>query len=417
MRLPNTSPLRWPSPFAVAAEGEPPRLRPREWILLVAAFALIHWLSLLISTWGGNFDPQPNHDHVHVMHQVLEQGYPTLAIWPPGYGYYLAFQWQLTRALGLPFWSAKAFVDVFLVVLSGLLSVALALRLTRNRFLAVCSGLAMVTSPIFAMASAEGLALVLFQPIFLAGLLVLVRGLWKGVAMGTLAGAGALIGLACLVRGNPQFLLLAMPPVAWWCAKLSGRTRPAAATAGALAVALLAQAAVLSPWISLQRRLGESGAVAAPVVYYAFFDGIRRHDGFVVSEALRQDADPPPLSFAGVVEFHRHWLAENPLALAKLYVVKAVRTWYLSDSGRWDTWILVLHAPLWFLAVAGALRWLRRAPRDPALWTVLVVITYFWAVSAAVSGLARYMAPTYGLLGLLAGVALHRTRRPPGTET
>lgn len=393
-------------------DGAPAGFHRREWVLLVAAFAVLHWGALLVSTWTGNFDPEPNHDHVRVMRQVLEQGFPDFAVWPPGYGYYLAFEWRLTRAMGLPFWTAKPFVDVVPVVLSGVLSVLLALRLTRSRFVAACSGLAMVGSPIFALASAEGLALVLFQPLFLGGLLVLVRGLQEAgsprASFGSAAGAGALLGAACLVRANPQFLLVALAPVAWWSARLAGRRRPWAAAAGALAVALLAQAVVLAPWSWHQRRVGESGVFAAPVVYYAFFDGIRRHDGFTVSEALRRDPDPPPLSFEGVVEFHREWLARDPLALGKLYAAKAARTWYLSDSGRWDRWIVALHAPLWLLALAGAARWLRRAPRDPALWIVLIVVVYFWGISASVSGLARYMAPVYGLLGLLAGVAVER---------
>jgi hypothetical protein len=213
------------------------------------------------------------------------------------------------------------------------------------------------------------------------------------------------------VRANPQFLLLALAPAVWWGLRRAGRARPVRAAALGLAVSVATQALLLLPWSLLQRRLGTSGVFAAPVVYYAFFDGIRRHDGFEVSEALRRDPDPPPLSFAGVVEFHREWLARDPLALARLYAAKALRTWYLSDSGRWDRWIVGLHAPLWLLAVAGAALWLRRSPRDPALWLVLLTVLYLWGISASVSGLARYMAPVYGLLGLLAGVALLRARR------
>jgi hypothetical protein len=393
----------WPYPFA---EPGRPAFTRRQWAALVLTFAALHYTALLASVWIGSFDPAPNHDHVHVMEQILEEGYPRMAVWPPGYGYYLAFEWRLTEALGLPFWMAKLLVDVVPVVLSGVLSVLLGLRLTRNRFLAACSGLAMVGAPIFALASAEGLALVLFQPIFLGGLLVLVRALQAGGRLRIFAAAGALLGLACLVRANPQFLLLALAPAAWWGLRRAGRPRPARAAALGLVVALAAQALLLLPWSLLQRHLGKSGVFAAPVVYYAFFDGIRRHPGFEVSDALRADRDPPPLSFAGVVELHREWLARDPLALARLYAVKLVRTWYLSDSGRWDRWILLVHAPIWLLALAGAARWLRAAPRDPALWLVLSVVVYLWLVSAAVSGLARYLAPVYGLLGLLAGVAL-----------
>ena len=97
-----------------------------------------------------------------------------------------------------------------------------------------------------------------------------------------------------------------------------------------------------------------------------------------------------------------------------------MRTWYLSDSGRWDRAIALVHAPFWLLALAGLALWLRRAPGDPAVWFVVTTIVYFWMVAAAVSGLARYMAPVYGLLGLLAGVALlplaARVRRPRGRQ-
>lgn len=414
----------WPYPFA---EPGRPALTRRHWLALLLAFAALHYGALLTAVWMGNFDPEPNHDHVYVMRQVLDGGLPRTAVWPPGYGYYLALEYRLTEALGLPFWIAKVFVDVVPVVLTGALSVLLAWRLTRNRFLAACSGLAMVGAPIFALASAEGLALVFFQPIFLGALLVLVRAVQGGGRVGAMAAGGALLGLACLVRANPQFLLVALAPAVWWGLRRAGRAHPARAAVLGLAAALAVQALLLLPWSLLQRHLGKSGVFAAPVVYYAFFDGIRRHDGFEVSEALRRDPDPPPLSFEGVVDFHREWLARDPAALARLYAAKALRTWYLSDSGRWNGWILALHAPIWVLALIGAALWLRTSPRDPALWLVLTTVLYLWAISASVSGLARYMAPAYGLLGLLAGVAVVEARRkwrglvrqaaPYGSET
>jgi hypothetical protein len=412
------------SPAAPAGGGA--GLSRRHWLLLITVFAGLHYLALWVSIRTGNFDPNPNHDHVRIMHQVLESGRPRLAVWPPGFGYYLAFRWRLTEALGLPYWSAKLFVDVVPVVLSGVLSVLLARRLTGSRPVAVASGLAMVGSPIFALASAEDLAVVLFQPFFLGALLALVRALQGAVGSSSVArftpfaGAGALLGLSCLVRANPQLLLVALAPVVWWWLRHGGARRPVRTAAAGVVLALAVQALVLLPWSVLQRQLGQSGAVAAPVVYYAFFDGIRRHDGFQVSEALRDDPDPPPLTLSGVFQFHREWLRRDPAALARLYAAKAVRTWYLSDSGRWDRAILLVHAPLWILALAGLALWLWSSARDPALWLVVTTILYLWAVSAAVSGLARYMAPVYGLLGLLAAwlpaALLGSATRPEAAE-
>ncbi len=406
----------WPFPFRDRDGGS---LGRRGWIFLVAVFFALHFLVLGISSLTGNFDPQPNHDHVHVMLDVLEQGYPNVAIWPPGFGYYMAFKWWLTRTLGLPYWTGKLLVDWLPVLLSGVLSTLLGLRLTRNRFLGVASGLGLAAAPIFALASAKGLAALLFQPLFLAALLLLAAALQRPVPnlVGKLAAAGAVLGAACLVRANPQFLLLALAPLVVWGVRCSGTRRPVRWAVLALVAALASQALVLLPWSLLQRRMGRSGAFAAPVVYYAFFDGIRRHAGFTVSDALRHDPDPPPQSLRGVVDFNLEWLARDPLSLATLYGAKLAKTWYLSDSGRWDLWILVLHMPWWILAVAGGVRWLRRSRRDPALWLVLGVVAYMWVVSAAVSDLARYMAPVYGLLGLLAGVALLGFRRPAAEAT
>ena len=423
----------WPMPLASsaptgAADTGTAGLTRSQWLILLAVFCALHYGALLVSVASGNFDPAPNHDHVHVARQVLAQGYPTIAIWPPGFGYYIAGKIAVARALGIPYWTGKLWADLLLVLASGVLSTVLALRLTRNRFLAVVSGIGLVAAPLFAFATAEGLAVLLFEPLFLAALCVLVDALRRlgdeagdgaRVAVGRFAGFGALLGLSCLVRANPQFLIPVLAPLVLWIAwsGQSGTTgrrgrvarfgRAAARAGLAVGTALLAQFLVLLPWSLVQRATaGESGVFAAPVVYYAYFDGMRRHPGFEVSDALRADPDPPPLSLDGVVDFNREWLRRDPWALAKLYGIKIVRTWYLSDSGRWDGWILLLHAPWWILALLGAWRWLRVAPRDPAFWLVLLVVVYLWGISAAVSGLARYMAPVYGLLGLLAGVAL-----------
>jgi hypothetical protein len=428
----------WPMPFAPSLPGEVGLTR-RQWLALLAVFCALHYGALLVSVVTGNFDPAPNHDHVHVARQVLAQGYPTIAVWPPGFGYYVAAKMAVAKALGIPYWTGKLWADPLLVLASGVLSTVLALRLTRSRFLAVVSGIGLVAAPLFAFAAAEGLAVLLFQPLFLAALIVLVDALrrlgdgasdGRRVAVGRFAGFGALLGLSCLVRANPQFLIPVLAPLVLWIAwsgqsgTIARRGRVArlgraAGLAGlAVGAALVAQILVLLPWSLAQRAAaGKSGVFAAPVVYYAYFDGMRRHPGFEVSDAFRADPHPPPLSFEGVVELNRTWLHRDPWALAKLYAVKIVRTWYLSDSGRWDVWILLLHAPWWILAVLGAWRWWRAAPRDPALWLVLLVVAYLWGVSAAVSGLARYMAPVYGLLGTLAGVVLlplarRRTRAP-----
>lgn len=401
----------WPFPFADRWRG---RLERRQWGWLVGGFLLLHFASLGLAVLSGNFDPDPNHDHVRVMRDVIETGAPRLAVWPPLFGYWLALQHLFTQALGLPFWTAKLLLDPILVVASGVLSTRLGAVLTRNRWLAMASGFGLVAAPLFLLASAEGLAVLLFQPFFLAALLALVRSLqaperrWRLAAVG-----GAWLGVACLVRANPQFLLPALAPgVVWLLAReddghgTAGWWRGLSRGVAWVLVAFLAQTAVTAPWLLWQRQLGTEGVFTAPVIYYAWVDGLARHPGNRVSDWVRERRPDLPLTRETVVEIHRHWLREDPAALARLYAVKFVRAWYLSDSGRWDTAIVVLHAPWWLLGFLGLGLWLRRCPRDPAWWLVVAVVLYFWGVSALVSGLARYSAPLYGSIGLAAGVGV-----------
>jgi hypothetical protein len=146
--------------------------------------------------------------------------------------------------------------------------------------------------------------------------------------------------------------------------------------------------------------------LAAPVFLPSFYNGVARTRGNRIAEELRRAPEDPDRSVRGIVRFHLRWAAEDPAALVGLYARRLGRAWYLSSSGRWDRWILILHGPVWLLALAGVALWLRRCRGDPALWTVLAVILYMWAVSALASGLARYSAPLYGLLGLLAALPL-----------
>jgi hypothetical protein len=396
----------WPFPFADDGDG---RLGRRTWATLAVAFLAIHYLALGVATRTGNFDFAPNHDHELVMREVLAQGYPTVAIWPPGNGYYMALTHLVTGSLGLPFWWGKLLLDPLLFVASGLLSARLAQRLTHNRWLAVAGGLGLTGSPLFALASAEGLAVLPFQPLFLASLLVLTGELQRpeGPRPGGLAAAGALLGLATLVRANPQFLLVALAPAVYGVFRRRGGRHPAAAALAALAVAAIAQGVVLLPWSLVQRGSGTaSGVLAAPVFYPSFYNGVSRQKGNPIAEAQRRGEGPAERSLAGVVRFHLYWAVEDPVALAGLYGSRLGRAWYLSSSGRWDRWIAALHAPLWALSLLGTALWARRSRGDPALWTVVLVILYLWLVSALASGLARYLAPVYGLLGLLAAVPL-----------
>jgi hypothetical protein len=135
------------------------------------------------------------------------------------------------------------------------------------------------------------------------------------------------------------------------------------------------------------------------------------HPGNKVSDWIRVHDEKDSLNMRRVIEFNVYWLKKDPFSLLELYFIKSLRCWYISYSGRWDRAILVLHLPLWLLALVGLVQWRKRARGDPAYIYLLVIISYMWFVSAVLAGLARYSAPLYGFIGLFAGIPVLNWKR------
>jgi hypothetical protein len=91
--------------------------------------------------------------------------------------------------------------------------------------------------------------------------------------------------------------------------------------------------------------------------------------------------------------------SRDPAALLNLYVRKAARSWYGTDSGRLEWLVLALQLPYIALSIAGSARALRIGG-DAACLTALawLVTAYFWGMTLIALSIARYMIPAMGLL-------------------
>ncbi len=96
-------------------------------------------------------------------------------------------------------------------------------------------------------------------------------------------------------------------------------------------------------------------------------------------------------------------IRQQPLASAKLFLIKAARSWYATDSGRMESATLGVQL-LYAIVVAAATTalWHRHEARTAGLLLfVSVIVCYFWIMTTLVLSILRYMAPTIGLLALL----------------
>lgn len=122
-----------------------------------------------------------------------------------------------------------------------------------------------------------------------------------------------------------------------------------------------------------------------------------------------------------------HELRERPVAVAKLFVIKAARSWYGTDTHRREPQVLLMQLIyLVFIALGSVAAWKAGGLSRRLVVMVWLVTCYFWGMNILSTGLARYTVPIMGLLFLLVPAALNRravvveapsgwsTTKPPG---
>ncbi len=102
-------------------------------------------------------------------------------------------------------------------------------------------------------------------------------------------------------------------------------------------------------------------------------------------------------------------LRTHPLATIELLLLKIARSWYGTDSGRYETSILFIQfIYLALIAMGGWQIWKRGTFGRQLVVGTLTVTLYFWVMTAMALSILRYMVPAIGLLFLLVPGAFSR---------
>ncbi len=97
----------------------------------------------------------------------------------------------------------------------------------------------------------------------------------------------------------------------------------------------------------------------------------------------------------------KHFVKE-PMAVVKLFLIKAGRSWYGTDSGSLESAILIIQLFYGVLVLfASAAVWIRRSELPGLLLFVWGFVIYFWIMTTLALSILRYMTPVIGLLSLL----------------
>ena len=229
---------------------------------------------------------------------------------------------------------------------------------------------------------------------------------------------GLLLGLTALIQMDGAALgLLAAAAVIAWAREYRLWTRLILGT-----LIVLASGAAMFPWeVYVYRQTGQvipisTGAV--PAVLAGLTEGVGQSQSAILPpsddvRALQSDVYDRQYrqlnSLRDIAAYLWHQMETRPLAVIRLLMIKAARSWYGTAYTVYDGYLLLLQVPvLGVLLVA-----LRRAwrgdvgsGRHTALirrtaGVVIVLALYFWAVRIAWLSVLRPMIPAMGLLFLL----------------
>lgn len=247
--------------------------------------------------------------------------------------------------------------------------------------------------------------------------------------------AGALIGSATLIRPVTLALPLALAPVfliAGWSA-LTGRSAPAmpklsVRLAWALAL-IVGHLLVLAPWQVWAHQQAGQWIPVSTGGRLSLLDGLTltakpdRQGPDVPADVRRlmQDIQDNRRRIRGPADALQLMVERaEPATLAKMLWVEASRSWYATESLRFEKWLRLLQLPYLALILWGIWRW-GRCP-ESRLWALLTVtITlYFWAMTTLVLSVLRYMVPAMALLMIPLAFPwsrlLHRALTPDATS-
>lgn len=403
--------------------------------VLVAVATVVHlavWLALPASL-GANESSDLDLFYEPVARAIAEgdgivtaDGDPAVR-YPPGFPLLLAPVVALADATGLSFTTLLAVLTAVTMGLSCGLVHRIGLRLV-GPTAAVASAVLWIGWPLNLWLAKQPNSEVPFTLLLLAAVLATVRAARLDdpavppdaadrAADRDAVLAGLALGGAALVRPAGLVLVLPLATWLWWVRRGRPRARPVLLVVGAMV-------ALLAPWVvwasaatgsfvpvsdggrdtvvdGLEVGIGQKGTEEGRTL--AMPGGLRD----LLEDLSAQDGEGELETTGDAVGTVAAEVPERPVAVAQLVAFKAARSWYGTESLRYEPAIAALQAATAALVVVGGVRCWRGGPsRRRALTLVAGVLATSWLLTMAVISLVRYLTPAIGLSLLLGGVAL-----------
>lgn len=110
---------------------------------------------------------------------------------------------------------------------------------------------------------------------------------------------------------------------------------------------------------------------------------------------------------ADLIKFLAQSLIDQPITLLKLISIKMARSWYATSEFWLENSILIVQIPYLASALFGIIVLWKKIKNKTALKIIITNIIYFWAFTALVLSILRYMIPVMGLLMIYSAFTLY----------
>ncbi len=355
-------------------------------------------------------------------HGVLLQGEPATAF-PPGYSLVLAGVFTVCDWLNISKQIGASAANVIGMTLVSLLIFLLG-RLLFGALPALISAAAWMTYPFALWLTKQPNSEIPFMVVLYGGLSLLYYLLLRKTRSWPLFFVcGLIFGFAMLIRPIAIGLGFALAIVIWFLAReMTPRFR-----ALLISMLLLGSLVAVMPWeMWVYSKTGEiiwlssSGAqnMREGVIFAVNGSDYRPQRGVPPDiERLMNDILKRPNelgSVQGIVSVVAAEFRAHPVTVSKLYLLKAARSWYGTDSRQQESLILLVQPGYLLLILWCARRlWVWNEMSRKIVISILLLVIYFWAMTILVNSTLRYMLPATGILFLLIGAGIAR----PGSRS
>ncbi|MBK8464618.1 MAG: glycosyltransferase family 39 protein [Chloracidobacterium sp.] len=328
--------------------------------------------------------------------------------YPPGFPAILAVLYKLSSLLGI---TESTMLSLFTLLCLGTISTAIfkISNAVHTATAALITAFAWMTYPFLLWLTKQPNSEIPFLAILYSGYgLVLISLFKKDHRWHRYFLAGILIGCAMLVRPAAIGTWLVIIITIWiGMAGATMRLRLVLSVFFLMGVLVLVVPWEITSYVKTGKvvLLGDNGAIAMRGgLVFAVADKPYRQPISVPDDVRHlmhdiMDHYETLSSPTHVVTFMVEKFFAHPAAVAKLILIKIMRSWYGTDSQRYEKLIVLLQLPyLIVIALGGYFGWRKSGFQRTLIFSVLLMTVYFWLMSVLVTSTLRYMVPAIGLM-------------------